>query len=165
MVKKIDLLKIKEKELQYDSFRELRLDIAWFVHNCLIEFPSNDEICQNVKTLPKFIENEILSVTKCAECYENAYQHPDTSFTIPCEQPHLLLWVEAPGWSFWPAKAMSSDGNLVHVRFFQDHTILDIPSTSCYQFTDPEIYYPGGKLSTSREFKAAIEVSSLVTYF
>lgn len=125
--------------------------------------PKNGEICKKAKTLPDFVKAEIKSVQNCTECYENAFQFPDSSFSMPCTPPHALIWAKAPGWSWWPAKAMSTNDGLIHVRFFCDHTVLNISPASCLLFTELNNYYPGGKICTNAQFKAAI-VASLLNY-
>ncbi|XP_031633572.1 zinc finger MYND domain-containing protein 11-like, partial [Contarinia nasturtii] len=135
LVNKIDLAQIKKKSSIYESFFDLRVDISWFVHNCQIAYPKNNDILHGANKLLDFVDEEILSLTTCVECYDNASKYPETSFTMPCNTPHLLIWAKAPGYIFWPAKAMSTKGRKVHVRFFGDHTTCDVDSSGCYVFS------------------------------
>lgn len=125
----------------------------------MVEFPNNKEIIRQAETLPDFIKEEIESVKNCIECYQNAHQFPDTSFAMPCAEPHPLIWCKPPGWNFWPAKAMPIRDGLVHVRFFQDHTTSNVPPTSCFLYTNPQEFYPGNKIYTNKEFEQALLVS------
>lgn len=161
LINKTDLLKIESRSTRYESFFELHLDVAWFVHNCIIEYANDDDICNRARELPKFVGEEIESLKTCIECYNNAFQFPENSFSIPCAKPHPILWCQAPGWVYWPAKWMSVKNGMVHVRFFQDHTILNLPAESCYLFTDPKKIYPGEKLGSNVMFKAALKASYL----
>lgn len=159
MINKSDLSKIELKAPRYDSFFLFQVDISWFVHNCRIIYPEDGEICKLAMGLPEFVNEEIVSVQNCAECYQNAFKFPDNSFTKPCAEPHPLIWCKAPGWNFWPAKAMSIRNGLVHVRFFQDHTTANIPPASCFMYTNPKEFYPGNRMYKNKEFEQALLVS------
>lgn len=154
-MKKIDLSQIKEKSPNYDSFLEFRIDINWFVHNCIIEFKRKKEVCTQANSLLDYVDNDIISVKNCTECFENSYRFPEDSFVMPCQKPHLLIWVRGTIFPYWPAKAMSVVGNLVHVRFFQDHHILNVDPKDCYLFSEQ---YPENKTSTTNNFDTALKV-------
>lgn len=82
-----------------------------------------------------FVEGEIKSVKTCADCYEHANIDPDNWFTKTCTEPHLLIWAKIKGYSYWPAKVMSVDGQGVNVRFFGDHTNASVPASNCNLFS------------------------------
>lgn len=109
LINPIDFQTIKDSE--YMNFVELREDFAWFVHNCLVKYPSGNS--KTKKDIPKAankllqgLEQEIQNLKLCSECYENAYKNPDNSFMMPCKTPHILLWVDCVQYGFWPAKLM-----------------------------------------------------------
>lgn len=164
LVNKLDISRIKVNSSNYSSFFELQIDISWFIHNCLIEFSKNEVVCQAAKNLAKFVDEEIESIKKCIECYEKAYKFPMESFVMPCDKPHLLVWAQAPGWVFWPAKAMSVTNGSIHVRFFEDHSVLNLPPTECFLFSDPSKHYPGNKKCTSETFLAALKVIQIHSF-
>lgn len=126
---------IRKKSSSYESFCEFRIDLSWFIHNCQIVYSQNTDIFDAAQQLLKFVDEEIISVTNCTQCYENAYKFRDTSFTMSCATPHLLVWAKAPGYVFWPAKAMSAKDGKIHVRFFGDHTTFNAKPSDCYLFS------------------------------
>lgn len=165
LINPIDFQTIKDSE--YMNFVELREDFAWFVHNCLVKYPSGNS--KTKKDIPKAankllqgLEQEIQNLKLCSECYENAYKNPDNSFMMPCKTPHILLWVDCVQYGFWPAKLMKYDGeNMVSVRFFGDHTNACVLSSECYIFSEvipKNKYVRDGTHSAS--FALALNVSS-----
>lgn len=135
---KIDLEKIRKKadDGKYDSFQRFRSDIVTFVNNCRISRSRFVDVSAN--KLQDFVEAEIFSITACQQCYSLAYKYPDLSFEMICEEPHPIVWAEAPGCSYWPAKLMTvyQDRQNVHVRFFGDHTVLNLKADNLYFFSD-----------------------------
>lgn len=101
------------------------------------------------------LDTEIESAKTCSSCYLHAIEYPDTWFQMACDVPHLMVWVKIKG-NFWPGKLMSSDGHMVNVRFFGDHTHADISANSCYLYTQTT---PKKNRTQSGMFKAALQVS------
>lgn len=128
-------MQIKKKAENYESFSELREDISWFKHNCEIWQSSNRKVLSASKEIVKFVHDEIFSIQKCTECYMNASAHPNTSFVMPCHQTHPVVWAKTDGYNYWPAKAMCTTNELVHVRYFGDHTVDAVPIKNCYWFS------------------------------
>lgn len=91
----------------YESFMELRIDMSWFVHNCQTIHSKNNAIIEASNNLMKYVDEDIESIKDCSECYVKAFEFPDTSFTMTCERPHLLVWAKIGRFPYWPAKAMS----------------------------------------------------------
>lgn len=148
----IYLAQIKEKSSNYKSFSEFRIDMSWFAHNCQIVHSPNSAAAK----LLTYVDEEIISVKNCIECYENSYKFPETSFTMPCNKPHLLVWAKAPGYIFWPAKAMSVKDGKIHVRFFSDHTTCDVEPSVCYLFS---IDSPEQETVSIESYGEALQVS------
>lgn len=141
---------------EYESFMELRIDILWFVHNCQVVYPYKTAIQDAVQQLPTYLEEEISSLTTCKQCYENASKFPKTSFCMPCNTPHLLIWAKPPGYPFWPAKAMYERDGKIHVRFFEDHTIASLDPTNCYLYS---VETPEKEKPTIETYQQAMDVS------
>lgn len=159
LVHRIDLSTILNKS--YKSFFEFRQDIAWFSHNCRILFPHNVQIRDLSEYLIKYVDEEIFSVEKCIECYSNASEFPDDSFVMPCDPPHPIIWAKFERFNFWPAKLMSMDGEMVHVRFFGDHTNANVSTECCYQYSrDPPIQVTPMHRYMTKEYNLALKVSS-----
>lgn len=145
MIDKTDLARIKCKADAggYKSFDDLRADFTTFIKNCRQFFPDKT-ISSAVDTLMEFVNDEIHSVITCNQCYQNAYLNPNTSFVLPCDKPHLIVWAKPKGYNFWPAKLMyivALDKQIVHVRFFGDHSVFDIPAENCFLYspTHPDV--------------------------
>lgn len=85
---------------------------------CHFYLADNKDKMEIAKSLVDYLEVEIESVKKCAECYSNEYKYPDTYFTMVCNEPHLIVWAKKTGFNFWPAKLMSIDGQLINVSNF-----------------------------------------------
>lgn len=90
------------------------------------------------------MNDEIHSIITCNQCYQNAYLKPNTSFVLPCDKPHLIVWAKPKGYNFWLAKLMhivSLDKQIVYVRFFGDHSVFDIPAGNCFLYspTHPDV--------------------------
>lgn len=140
IINPIDLTQIKKKSENYQSFDGLREDILWFRHNCEVCHATSRRILDASKELIKFIDDEILTMKKCAECYKNAYKNPETSFTMPCSRLHPIVWAKTDGFNYWPAKAIAYNGEVVHVIYFGEHSVDGIPVKQCFLFsaTPPE---------------------------
>lgn len=158
----MDLLTIKDKITTYTSFNALIADVQWMLHNSWILFSgkatamddilrektplsiemsqffvfssANNRHIKIVTDLIDFIKIEVQSMKKCAECYFNANKYP-TWFTMVCGVPHCIVWAKVEGYSYWPAKVMSIDGQQVHVRFFGDHTHADVLASRCFLYS------------------------------
>ncbi|XP_055306175.1 zinc finger MYND domain-containing protein 11-like [Sitodiplosis mosellana] len=138
LVNRIDLAGIKDKTYTYTSFFEFLVDVQWIIHNCSVLFPVKHDMVKTAKSLAKYLELEIESVKKCAECYSNANKNPDTMawFTVVCAKPHIVVWAKLEGYDYWPAKVMFVDKKLINVRFFGDRTEADVPAKKCFLYSD-----------------------------
>lgn len=132
---KIDFAKMKAKAEagQYKNFDCFRRDVTMFINNCRQLYPT-EPILGALNKLMEFVNDEIYSIITCSQCYENAFLHPLSSFVIPCDAPHLIIWAKPPGYNYWPAKAMNVDGQMVHVRFFGDHSVYNVLAENCYLY-------------------------------
>lgn len=141
LANKIDLAKMKTKAEagQYKSFGCFRRDITAFINNCR-QMYLTEAIVGALDKLMEFVNDEIFSIMTCAQCYNNAFLHPQTSFVIPCDEPHLIIWAKPPGYNYWPAKVMNIDGQMVHVRFFGDHSVYNVLAENCFLYcsTNPD---------------------------
>lgn len=157
VVKSIDMNSIIKKN--YSSFDELREDFAWLAHNCLAIHPSNEKVVKAAKSLVDLLEAEIYNLALCRQCYKNAYEHPENSFTMLCDHPHLLLWVNCGKYGFWPSKLMRcEDDGTVTVRYFGDYTNATINSTECLLFSE-KTPVNGYKSAPNVTFDLALQVS------
>ncbi|XP_031638034.1 protein kinase C-binding protein 1-like isoform X2 [Contarinia nasturtii] len=134
IVNPINVTMIKHNIEAYKNFAEFRADIQWIQHNCTIAY-NESASTKAVRELMEYVEHEIESVKKCAECYEKANKYPHLWFAMACSEPHLLVWAKMKGFNYWPAKLMSIDGQLINVRFFGDHTYADVPATNIYLYS------------------------------
>lgn len=135
IVNPIDLIQIQKKAEKYSNFFELRMDILWFIHNCAICHATKREISKAARQLDKYIDEEILSIEQCAQCYENAFLHPQESFVMKCDQKHPIVWAKSENFDYWPAKQMSKDEDgSIHVRYFGEHTVDRISIGNYYDF-------------------------------
>lgn len=107
----------------------------------------------------KFTREELYNIRLCYECYKNANQFKDNWFTMPCENPHLLVWAKYESYPYWPAKLMSmNDNNKVDVRFFGvEHKRTVLPAKDCYMYS---LMNPSLNIGKHKaELEAAQEVS------
>lgn len=122
----------------------------------------NHEKMEIATSLVDYLEVEIESIKKCAECYSNEYNYPDTHFTMVCNEPHLIVWAKKKGFNFWPAKLMSIDGQLINVRFFNDHKAEDVPTTNCFLYSH---LCPNRQRNSCVSYKSALKVSLYMIIF
>lgn len=115
---------------------EFRAEIGWFLHNCEITSQRSTSITAAANNLALYVDEDILSICKCLNCYKNASENPKSSFTQACDPPHLLIWAKMGHFDFWPAKAMSAENEKVHVWFFGDHTTGDVNFKKCYLYSE-----------------------------
>lgn len=102
----------------------------------LFRFNSDgDEKTQQAKALLKYVDQEIDSIQKCADCYLSANKRPKTWFRYLCNEPHLIVWAKITGHCHWPAKVMTVDGQQVNVRFFGDHLNANVPAANCFLYS------------------------------
>lgn len=132
------------------------MDISWLAHNLKIALPRKKEVQHSAGELVSYVDEEIKSVKICNQCYENAHIYPDTSFVMPCNTPHLIIWAKPEGFPFWPAKAMTINDGKVHVRFFEDHTISDLEPENCYLFSEET---PEDSIPSVETYGTALKVS------
>lgn len=140
IINPIDVKQIKKKSADYQSFNELREDVSWLRHNCEVYHKNSRKIMNATKELVKFIDDEISIMKNCTECYQNAYENPKSSATMPCSLSHPVVWAKTDGFTYWPAKAVAFDGKVVHVIYFNEHTTSKVLTEKCYAFsaTPPE---------------------------
>lgn len=72
---------------------------------------------------------------------------------------HFFLFgsFSTSGFTFWPAKLMSIDGQMVNVRFFGDHTHADVPATNCFLYSG---HNPDKRRSATTAYNSAIKVKN-----
>lgn len=134
----VDFSEIANKIDRYKSWFEFRNDFSWIVHNCAILHTNDKDIINVANELLDYVDEEILSVTKCSQCYKYAYEDMESSFIKPCDKPHPLIWSKPKGYVYWPAKCMSVIDGIVHVRYFGEHTTENVPIEKCYLFSKKE---------------------------
>lgn len=100
-------------------------------------------------------DEEVQSLSGCQECYDAAYHTPQVSFMLACENPHLLLWVFADKWGYWPAKGISVQNGLIFILFFGDHTVGHKDPHNCFLLTNTR---PVESAGYDIEYKNAINV-------
>ncbi|XP_055308849.1 MYND-type zinc finger-containing chromatin reader Zmynd8-like [Sitodiplosis mosellana] len=105
------------------------------------------------KSLVDYLEGEIEMLKKCAGCYSNAYNYPNTWFTMAYNEVHLIVWARKIGFNFWPAKVIAINGELVHVHYFGDHKYADVPPANCFLYSSSN---PNRSRRTSTPFKCAL---------
>lgn len=160
--KPIDMKAIVKKS--YDSFKELCEDFSWFTHNCLTKY-SNQKILKAAVQLPKTVDDEIYNLLLCEQCYANAYHHPDRSFTMLCNPPHALLWVDCHQFGYWPAKLMRVENDdSVTVRFFGDWTNATVKHELCLMYSE-EVAKNKHGAGTGPPFKMALQVINILLSF
>lgn len=115
----------------------------------------NHEKTKTARTLLNYIDDEIEMLEKCAECYSRSFKYPKRWFVMVCTEPHLIVWAKLIGFSYWPAKVMSINGDLIKVRFFGDHTYADVPGNYCYLYSET---CPKEPKITSPEYIDALKV-------
>lgn len=118
----------------YEKTSQFLYDVEWFAYNCA-QNSKDPLVASAASELVNYLLEDMRSISICVECYEHAFAVGESSFIIPCEKPHLLVWADAEEYGCWPAKAMKIDQNTVHVRFFGDHTTADLPLENCLVFT------------------------------
>lgn len=167
VVKPVDFKQMIMKN--YTSFGELREDIAWFGHNCMAQHSSNNsksakDIFKAATNLLNLVDKEISKALLCSECYANAYYHPLDSFVLPCEKPHLLIWVDCEDYGFWPAKMIKfDDENMVWVQYFGDHTSAVVTSSNCRIFSkDMPEHKNGSAIGSLYEHATVVSLFSLI---
>lgn len=156
-VNRTDLSQIQLNASNYRSVLAFHTDISWVVHNVNVVHPSKDEMIRAASELIPFVNEEIASILHCNQCYNNAYLNPKNSFVMPCDTPHQIIWAKMEGFNFWPAKAMSANREMVHVRFFGDHTTGDVQISSCFEYSknSPD----ESQVSSTETYNKALKVS------
>lgn len=89
VLNQITLNGIKEKV--YQNFRQLRMDILWFVHNCHTIFRREEGVVKPASQLVQLLDDEIFNLKVCISCYKLAQLNPDSSFTMPCGVLHPYM--------------------------------------------------------------------------
>lgn len=119
-----------------------------------------------------YCSNECTLMKSCIMCYENKINDPTDWMKRPCNQPHLIVWVDIKqidfwpvykDFSYWPAKLVAvSDEHLVTVVFFGYHELFKVPPNVCHLYSS---HNPDPKCWTTnpREIVIAIEVSYFYT--
>lgn len=112
---------IEGKSHKYKSFFELQSDVKWMVHNWAVAFPKKRKLQELMANLTPFIKDAVHSVKTCRDCYADAYAHPENSFELPCDPPHVIVWAKYSEYYYWPSKVMTTTDQIVQVRFFGVH--------------------------------------------
>lgn len=121
------------KNNNYTNFRPIYTFCKFSV---ILHFPELRESVDVVEELLDLMKVEFESVQKCSECYYNASKHKKSWFEMACSQPHCIIWAKMDGYSFWPAKVMSVDEDIVHVRFFGEHSNADVSASKCFLYSE-----------------------------
>lgn len=122
-------------------------------------YPSDSVVQTAAKELVEYVDDEIKSIQTCKECYTNAYDYPSTSFVIPCNPPHPIVWAKLAKFNCWPVKVMRVKHYEVHVRFFGDHLFADVPIENCYRFSKEAPDKGKCSIELKELFEKAMQVS------
>lgn len=122
----------------------------------------NHEKTKAVQLLLESIDGEIDTIKECIECYFNACKYPTHWFTMVCTKPHLIIWAKVRGFSYWPAKIKSINGEEINVHFFGDYTCAVVPAKNCCLYSKSS---PKSPSKTSSMYKAALKVYILIILF
>lgn len=120
-------------ERSYTNFSEFFMDIEWFAYECGTQHPSEQSTAAK---LIQFVIEDVHSILTCKECYNNIFTRGESSFILPCEKPHLLVWADAEDYGFWPAKVMKVTDDSINLRFFGDHTTENLAVDSCFLYSN-----------------------------
>lgn len=137
----------------YQKMSEFFTDIEWFAYNCVLQSPT---VQSAASKLVKYVLEDMNSISTCAECYNNAYTEGESSFVIPCQKPHLLVWADAEDYGFWPAKVMKINRDTINLRFFGDHTTENLSLNSCFLYSEERP--DDSKVSTLDTYPLALKV-------
>lgn len=101
----------------------------------------NQKILSSSKSILELVNLEIRSIETCHKCYALASAYPDDSFVMACPLKHPVIWAKSNGFSYWPAKAMKFENDIINVRYFGDHEVDDVPLANSYAFSQqpPEV--------------------------
>lgn len=154
IINPVDLIQMRKNASSYTKFSEIKEDLSWFKHNCEILHGSSYSIINGATELLKTVDEEIIGITECHECYAEKVKDPVASFVVPCKRIHPVVWAKSDGFQYWAAKAMYCENGEVHVRYFGDHSADDIPIGNCYQYSAQ----PPDESCNSDLFEIALEV-------
>lgn len=49
--------------------------------------------------------HDITELKNCSDCYKHSNEKINARwFTLPCPNPHRLVWAKQKGYPYWPAK-------------------------------------------------------------
>lgn len=97
---------------------------------------ANDKnIIDAAEKLVQIVNTEISSISECFECYKMISDHGDVAIQMVCSSNHPVIWAKAVQFGYWPAKAISFEENLVHLRYFGDQILDKVPVELCYQYS------------------------------
>ncbi|XP_055306301.1 uncharacterized protein LOC129570629 isoform X2 [Sitodiplosis mosellana] len=150
----------------YNSLEACIADIEWIHHNCFVYFSENHKFTAAAAKLLQFCTDELSSMKSCATCYEHKYNSPSDWMIRPCEQPHLILWVDIKhldfwpadkGFNFWPAKLLGiEEDRSLQVVFFGHHEMAQIDTAFCYLYSGQNPN-PVNLTSDPRDIAVALE--------
>lgn len=116
--------------------------------------------------LLKFCNDELSSMKSCATCYEHEHNNPSDWMIRPCEQPHLILWVDIKqldfwpadkGYNYWPAKLLTIEEHGLKIVFFGHHEYANVETFNCYLYSGQNPN-PVNLTSDPRDIAVALEV-------
>lgn len=152
----------------YNDLKEFEEDLKWFDFFCRVVHTKLVPVKKPAKELLKFVKSEAISIQNCGECFQKAHEHGALkAFVMPCQSPHLLIWAQMNGFSFWPSKAMwiEETQKIVNVRFFGDHTTITLPAAKCRMFSkDRPTTNLDGKNIESYQFAMNVSLAIPVKY-
>lgn len=102
----------------------------------------------------------------CATCYDQKHNNPSDWIIRPCEQPHLILWVDIKqldfwpadkGYNYWPAKLLAIEERGLKIVFFGHHEYANVETFHCYLYSGQNPN-PVNLTSDPRDIAVALEV-------
>ena len=165
--KPMDLALMREKALndEYKSVSKFEDDFFVFMHNLSItsfHLIPDSPIAQTFQNLRVFVTKEIDELRLCVDCYEmsndKALQESNKNwFCLPCNPPHMPVFVKMKGFPHWPAKVIHCypDNKRVNVRFFDSQMRrMDVKLSDTYDINNINIRNGALKLPKTEETDA-----------
>ncbi|XP_019761574.1 zinc finger MYND domain-containing protein 11 isoform X1 [Dendroctonus ponderosae] len=115
----MSVLEVNLNSEAYNILSEFLADILTIQHNVAIFHGSKSLEHSAAEMMIRDALHDISELKNCVDCYKHSNEKIHLRwFTLPCRNPHELVWAKQKGYPYWPAKVIKETSSHYDVRFF-----------------------------------------------
>ena len=151
----MDLCKIEQNIDRYEATFQLRYEVEWLLHNCIIYNSSKHALTKVARQIVKLCRMELSEIELCANCYKLSCIQTPGWFSQLCDPPHSVVMVEIKdvrNQRTWPGKLINKGRERCEIRFFgKKNARITVPVSQVFPLSNLEVppSPPANKISSN----------------